>query len=105
MKKKSTRSSSPKGIKITDEIRRLYEQRDRSLDNDPDSAPLSPEKWANAMTPAEFEEFRKTYRVRKKLTAVRLDADILDWLKSKGEGHLTRINTILRERMLAEMRR
>jgi uncharacterized protein (DUF4415 family) len=27
----------------------------------------------------------------------RSDADVLDWLKSKGVRHLTRINRILRE--------
>jgi uncharacterized protein (DUF4415 family) len=27
--------------------------------------------------------------------SVRLDAPVLDWLKSKGEGHLTRVNDIL----------
>src|ERR1035441_6437396 len=72
MKNSSTLSNSPKrkGIKISDETRRLYEQRDRSLDNDPDCAPLPPERWANAMTAAEFEEFRKSYRARKKLTSV-----------------------------------
>jgi hypothetical protein len=30
---------------------------------------------------------------------------LLDWLKPKGEGHLTRINEILRERMAAELGR
>jgi uncharacterized protein (DUF4415 family) len=35
----------------------------------------------------------------------RVDKDVLDWLKSKGEGHLTRINAILRECMEAERRR
>ena len=29
--------------------------------------------------------------------SVRLDPRVLAWLKSKGEGHLTRINDILRE--------
>src|SRR5581483_10982052 len=28
--------------------------------------------------------------------SVRLDPSVLEWLKSKGEGHLTRINDILR---------
>ena len=34
--------------------------------------------------------------------SVRLDARVLDWLKSKGEGHLTRINDILSNLMEAE---
>jgi len=34
--------------------------------------------------------------------SVRLDPRVLDWLKSKGEGHLTRINDILSNLMEAE---
>ena len=36
--------------------------------------------------------------------SVRLDPRVLEWLKSKGEGHLTRINDILRIVMEAEHR-
>ncbi len=36
--------------------------------------------------------------------SVRLDPRVLDWLKSKGEGHLTRINDILTNLMEAERR-
>lgn len=39
---------------------------------------------------------------RKVAVSVRLDPRILDWLKSKGEGHLTRINDILINLMEAE---
>ncbi len=34
---------------------------------------------------------------------MRLDADVLRWLKSKGKGYQTRINAILREAMLKEL--
>jgi uncharacterized protein (DUF4415 family) len=41
--------------------------------------------------------------VRRKVpVSVRLDPQVLDWLKSKGEGHLTRINDILMNLMEAE---
>jgi uncharacterized protein (DUF4415 family) len=43
-------------------------------------------------------------RPRKVSVSVRLDAHVLDWLKSKGEGHLTRINDILTNLMEAEQR-
>ncbi|MGA3119065.1 MAG: BrnA antitoxin family protein [Syntrophobacteraceae bacterium] len=33
--------------------------------------------------------------VKKQLT-IRLDADVLDWLKGHGKGYQTRINRILR---------
>ena len=39
---------------------------------------------------------------RKVPVSVRLDPQVLDWLKSKGEGHLTRINDILLNLMEAE---
>ena len=41
---------------------------------------------------------------RKQAVSVRLDPEVLDWLKSKGEGHLTRINDILVNLMEAERR-
>lgn len=36
--------------------------------------------------------------------SVRLEPRVLEWLKSKGAGHLTRINDILRNIMEAEKR-
>ena len=39
---------------------------------------------------------------RKVAVSVRLDPLVLDWLKSKGEGHLTRINDILTNLMEME---
>jgi uncharacterized protein (DUF4415 family) len=43
--------------------------------------------------------------VRRKVpVSVRLDAEVLEWLRSKGEGHLTRINDILTNLMEAERR-
>ena len=41
---------------------------------------------------------------RKVAVSVRLDPRVLDWLKSKGERHLTRINDILTNLMEAERR-
>jgi len=41
---------------------------------------------------------------RKQAVSVRLDPQVLTWLKSKGEGHLTRINDILTNLMEAEQR-
>jgi uncharacterized protein (DUF4415 family) len=43
--------------------------------------------------------------VRRKVpVSVRLDPQVLEWLRSKGEGHLTRINDILANLMEAERR-
>jgi uncharacterized protein (DUF4415 family) len=44
------------------------------------------------------------FRPIKKQTTVRLDLDVLEWLKSKGEGHISRVNEILRNAMLAELK-
>jgi uncharacterized DUF497 family protein/uncharacterized protein (DUF4415 family) len=43
-------------------------------------------------------------RPRKKAVSVRLDERVLDWLKSKGRGHLTLINDTLANMMEAEQR-
>jgi uncharacterized protein (DUF4415 family) len=53
-----------------------------------DIPPLTDEQLANAFRPRE-----------KQLIAVRLDRDVLDWLKSYGEGYSTRLNGILRSVM------
>jgi len=42
---------------------------------------------------------------RKVAVSVRLDPQVLAWLRSKGEGHLTRINDILANLMEAEQRK
>ena len=99
MSKQRMPISSRKGIKISPKTRELYEKGDQSPEADPESRPLPPERWATAMRRNEF------FRPIKKQTTVRIDADVLDWLRSKGDGHLTRINEILRERMAAELRR
>lgn len=41
----------------------------------------------------------KFYRPIKKSLTIRLDADVLAWLKGRGKGYQTRINSILREAM------
>jgi uncharacterized protein (DUF4415 family) len=52
------------------------------------------------------EQLSKMMRLRDVRTkvpvSVRLDPRVLEWLKSKGEGHLTRINDILANLMEAE---
>jgi uncharacterized protein (DUF4415 family) len=41
----------------------------------------------------------KFYRPRKTAVTIRLDADVLAWLKASGDGYQTRINNYLRQRM------
>ena len=42
------------------------------------------------------------YRPVKKAVSLRLDADVIDWLKKDGKGYQSRANRILREMMLAD---
>jgi uncharacterized protein (DUF4415 family) len=42
----------------------------------------------------------KFYRPVKKQLTVRIDADVLEWLKSQGNGYQSRMNSILRSAML-----
>lgn len=95
MSKQST--PRPFNLEITDEIRKAYEERDRSLDNDRDNPVRPPEFFARGVT-------GKYYRPVKSQISFRIDNEVLDWLKAKGEGHLTRINEILRSQIMAELR-
>jgi uncharacterized protein (DUF4415 family) len=59
---------------------------------------LPPGAWKKAVR-------GKWYRPVKQPVSIRLDADVLAWLKSKGNGYQTKVNSLLRERMLAEIRK
>lgn len=43
------------------------------------------------------------YRPIKEAVSLRLDADVIAWLKRPGKGYQTRVNRILRERMLSDL--
>jgi uncharacterized protein (DUF4415 family) len=93
MSRASTKGSS---IKISSRTRQLYEERDRTLDR-AEVPQLAPEQWAKGIV-------GRYYRPIKSQISFRIDNDVLAWLKSQGEGHLSRINAILRERMERERR-
>jgi uncharacterized protein (DUF4415 family) len=54
-------------------------------------------KWQNAVV-------GKFYRPIKKPIALRIDADVLAWLKQQGPGYQGRINAILRREMRTKPR-
>ena len=54
--------------------------------------------WSNAVRHNQF------YRPVKQQTSIRLDADVLAWFKSQGKGYQTRMNEILRDAMLKELK-
>ncbi len=45
------------------------------------------------------------YRPVKKQITLRLDADIIAWLRKQGKGYQTRANALLRDVMLKEIKR
>jgi uncharacterized protein (DUF4415 family) len=59
---------------------------------------LPPGAWKNAA-------HGLFYRPVKQAVSLRLDSDIVAWLKKPGRGYQTRANRILREQMLAESKK
>ena len=56
------------------------------------------------LTDEELARFVPARMVRKVPVNVRLDGRVVQWLRSKGKGHLTRVNDILVRVMEAEQR-
>ena len=63
-----------------------------------DIPPLDSAFWKSAVR-------NPFYKPTKTSTTVRVDSDVLAWLKSQGKGYQTRMNAILRRAMLAEIER
>jgi uncharacterized protein (DUF4415 family) len=61
-----------------------------------DIPPLTDDFWKKAVK-------NPFYKPVKLATTVRVDADVLAWLKSAGKGYHTRINAILRDAMMQEV--
>jgi uncharacterized protein (DUF4415 family) len=59
---------------------------------------LPPGAWRDAVR-------GRFYRPVKQAVSMRLDADVVAWLKKRGKGYQTRANSILRQSMLADSRR
>lgn len=73
------------------EIQALSELPDSKI-NHSDIPLLSGEFWKKAVN-------NPFYKPTKTSTTVRVDSDVLAWLKSQGKGYQTRINAILRAAM------
>jgi len=69
-----------------DEIRKLQEMPDEEIDYS-DIPPVT--DWSKAVV-------GRFYKPIKETVTIRLDADVLDWLKQGGKGYQTRVNSILR---------
>jgi len=61
-----------------------------------DIAPLSEDFWNHAVQ-------GRLYKPTKTITTVRVDSDVLAWLRSQGKGYQTKMNAILRDAMLRAM--
>lgn len=78
-------------------LARLAALPDASIDTS-DIPELTDEAWSNAVR-------GRFYRPVKQQITARVDADVLDWLKSQGKGYQGRLNAILRREMLASLKR
>jgi len=58
-----------------------------------DIPPLTEDFWQYAVR-------GRFYKPTKTTTTVRVDSDVLAWLKQQGKGYQTRLNAILRDAML-----
>lgn len=77
-----------------DELRALAKKADGEIDYS-DIPASGDEQWPDAVR-------GKFYRPLKTQASVRIDADVMEWLKRPGKGYQTRLNAILREAMLRE---
>jgi uncharacterized protein (DUF4415 family) len=81
---------------LTDEQKAELEFLATMRDDEIDFSDISSSKlgeWDNAVR-------GRFYKPIKKQMTVRIDVDVLEWLKTLGKGYQTRLNSILREAML-----
>jgi uncharacterized protein (DUF4415 family) len=76
-------------------LQKLFARPDSDIDTS-EIPELTEEFWKNAVR-------NPYYRPLKKQLTLRLDADVIAWLRSQGKGYQTRANALLREAMLAEL--
>jgi uncharacterized protein (DUF4415 family) len=77
-------------------LTQLAARPDESIDTS-DIPELTDEAWSVAVR-------GRFYRPVKQQITARVDADVLDWLKSQGRGYQRRLNAILRREMLASLK-
>jgi uncharacterized protein (DUF4415 family) len=91
------KSGQPLTARQKREIQALAAMPEGKIDTS-DIPELPPGAWKNAIQ-------GRWYRPVKQAVSIRLDADVLAWLKAKGSGYQTKVNGLLRERMLEEIRK
>jgi uncharacterized protein (DUF4415 family) len=81
---------------VRKELMALANKPDNEIDYS-DIPPTTRKDWEGAVR-------GKFYRPIKRQLTVRIDADVLSWLKSQGMGYQSRLNAILRAAMLGKRR-
>jgi len=87
------------GAPLSAAVRANLEELAKMPDSEIDTSDIpewTDEQWKRAVR-------GRLYRPVKQAVSLRLDADVIAWLKKDGEGYQTRANRMLRERMLAEL--
>lgn len=102
MKKKMVRSTidlndlPPLTAEQEAELATLSARKDEDIDYS-DIPTLDVERFATAVRNPYFKAIKEQ-------TTVRIDKDVLDWLRSGGKGYQTRINSILRLAMMHSLK-
>lgn len=78
------------------ELEAIKAMPDSSIDIS-DIPPLTDAFWKNAVR-------NPFYKPTKTATTVRIDSDVLNWLRAQGKGYQSRINAILRQAMLSSLK-
>lgn len=87
-------------VRLTPKLKRESESLAAMPDDtiDLSDIPEATEKfWKNAVR-------NPWYRPRKQQVTLRIDADVLAWLRRGGKGYQSRLNSLLRDAMLAQLR-
>ena len=78
------------------EIEMLKAMPDKDIDTS-DIPPLTDAFFQNAVR-------NPFYRPTKTSTTVRIDSDVLAWLRAQGKGYQSRLNAILRREMMSTLK-
>ena len=99
MKTTYSRDSGELTAEQQEQVEALLSRPDRKIDTS--DIPERPEgAWKNAVR---GRDVPRLWRPVKQAVSLRLDADVIAWLKKDGAGYQTRANQLLRERMMQEL--
>src|SRR5215470_16243551 len=94
---RKTLAESPMSATRKRRLAQLAARPDSEIDFS-DIPPLKESFWKNAVR-------NPFYRPVKQQLTVRLDADVVAWLRRQGRGYQTRLNQVLRRAMLEDIKK